>query len=513
MGKGGYLAKYKSGFRTRNYIALLFNTLICCTVYYILDNNTNLAPIIGLSVIFGLIIVSSLVFNVIVSSTLIKPTEFLANAIYHVSPNQNLVPAPSIKDVPFGRELLENLTRQIYDYSSVAGNFKLTDNQKRQNEPLVANDLADQLPVAIIGLNSDQKITFVNKTAKDLFHLTNPESFTLESQLKLKFANQTISQWLNENNDRNINVRKVWRKVDVSSQNNESRSYYDIAVVNRQKHSSGTDTILVFIDQDEAFQIEESTLNLVALSVHEIRTPLTILRGYIDVLKEELGDDITPSTNQIFDRIKASSEHLATFISNVLNVVKEDQNQLVLPLKESSWGEDLTDIVNDLQTRATIRDKKINLSIGQNIPPVAIDKASIHEVIANLLDNAIKYSPPSATNIWIDTKAEGDGSILTTIRDEGVGIPESVVPNLFSKFHRNHRNSRVITGTGLGLFISKAIISAHHGNIWVKSTEGNGTTVGFTLIPFNRLADILDKDSSSAGVSHGWIKNHSMQRR
>ena len=154
------------------------------------------------------------------------------------------------------------------------------------------------------------------------------------------------------------------------------------------------------------------------------------------------------------------------------------------------------------------------MNIGANLPAVALDKLSINEVVTNLVDNAIKYSQVTSKTIWVESSLDADGTVLTTVRDEGVGIPDSVIPNLFTKFYRNHRNSRTVTGTGLGLFLSKAIISAHHGNIWVKSKEGQGTTVGFSLVPYERLADITkDEDNGSQKVTHGWIKNHSMQRR
>jgi two-component system, OmpR family, sensor histidine kinase VicK len=101
------------------------------------------------------------------------------------------------------------------------------------------------------------------------------------------------------------------------------------------------------------------------------------------------------------------------------------------------------------------------------------------------------------------------------VQDFGVGIPSSVMPNLFSKFYRDHRNRAQIGGTGLGLYLSKAIISAHGGNIWVQSKEGEGSTFGFTLMPYERLAEELKNSDNNEIVrgAHGWIKNHSLYRR
>ncbi len=140
---------------------------------------------------------------------------------------------------------------------------------------------------------------------------------------------------------------------------------------------------------------------------------------------------------------------------------------------------------------------------------------TVGEVITNLVDNAIKYSPDNAQKIAIVSSVNSEGLIETTVQDYGAGIPSSVMPNLFSKFTRNHRNKDDITGTGLGLFLSKAIVNAHSGNIWAKSKENEGSTFGFTLLPYDQLAKELQSNNNEGIVqgSHGWIKNHSMQRR
>ena len=89
------------------------------------------------------------------------------------------------------------------------------------------------------------------------------------------------------------------------------------------------------------------------------------------------------------------------------------------------------------------------------------------------------------------------------------------MPNLFTKFYRDHRNRSQIGGTGLGLYLSKAIISAHGGNIWVRSEQGKGSTFGFTILPYAQLAAELKNSDNKEIVrgAHGWIKNHSMYRR
>ena len=506
---GGHLAKFKQSFKIRTIFGMIFNGLVIAGILFFILYKTDIESPIAISLMLGVVIIVSAIFSTILSKVLLKPTEYLAQAIFHVSPNEHFVSAPNVEELSFGKELVANLTRQIYDYASVGQSTGATNTATATN-----SDIIDQVPVGLFGLDSAGNITFANKTALDVFGLSDPVGLPLESQLQIRFVNQSILDWITEAKTKSINAQNTWRKSDITSGTTQKRSYYDISAIYRQGTANGTETLLAFFNHDDTFRVEEDALNLIALSVHEIRTPLTILRGYIDVLKEELAGKLDDQEKIYFNRLSASSQNLSTMMNNVLNVVKADQNQLSLPLSEETWNTNLTLMIDNLRERANTRDKDLVLNITADLPSVALDKVSINEVITNLVDNAIKYSPTSAKTIWIDASLDSDGLILTTIRDEGVGIPDSVLPNLFMKFHRNHRNAKAVTGTGLGLFLSKAIVSAHHGNIWIKSKEGQGTTVGFTLLPYARLAEVTkDEDNGSQKVTHGWIKNHNMQRR
>jgi signal transduction histidine kinase len=105
--------------------------------------------------------------------------------------------------------------------------------------------------------------------------------------------------------------------------------------------------------------------------------------------------------------------------------------------------------------------------------------------------------------------------VETSVQDYGVGIPSSVLPNLFTKFYRDHRNRAQFGGTGLGLYLSKAIVTAHGGSLSVRSKEGEGSTFSFTLQPYAQIAEAqkLNGDQGITRSAHGWIKNHSLYRR
>lgn len=129
-----------------------------------------------------------------------------------------------------------------------------------------------------------------------------------------------------------------------------------------------------------------------------------------------------------------------------------------------------------------------------------------------MIENAIKYTHTDE-EIIIDSHLK-DGVVETTVSDKGVGIPSNVVGHVFDKFYRSHSSKNSVGGTGLGLFLSKAIVEAHGGQIWVKSKEKEGSTFGFTVQPYVNLAEELKNSQNGEIVrgAHGWIKNHSLYR-
>ncbi len=213
-------------------------------------------------------------------------------------------------------------------------------------------------------------------------------------------------------------------------------------------------------------------------------------------------------------KMEASASQLTAFVNNILNVSRIEANQMSMDLHEEDWPTTLRNACEDAEMRAKAHGIVIEYNIPETLPKIAADRISIFEVVNNLIENAIKYSP-DGKRIIIASRIDEQGMIETTVQDFGLGIPNNVLPYLFDKFYRNHRTKTEVGGTGLGLFLCKSIISAHGGQIWAKSKEGEGSTFGFTLLPYTQLADEL-KNSNNTEVTrtaHGWIKNHSLYRR
>jgi two-component system phosphate regulon sensor histidine kinase PhoR len=190
-----------------------------------------------------------------------------------------------------------------------------------------------------------------------------------------------------------VTADSTWVRVRVGMPGQTATSiFFDLAAHYNKDNPMGYETLLVLFDHTAMYSQDDQAMSFVALSVHELRTPLTLLRGYIEVFDDELGPTLTPELQGFMQKMDASAQQLAAFVDNILNVAKIEDNQLTLQLHEDSWQEVLKTVVSDLRLRASVRGISIRAEVIKDLPPVGVDRYSIYEVLANLLDNAIKYS-------------------------------------------------------------------------------------------------------------------------
>lgn len=452
-----------------------------------------------------------------VADYVLEPLRNIWQAILHVSPDHNTAAAPDLDKIRFGRELVSTMALQIYQFASLE-TAQNKEEAKHRQSVIQSAAIVNHLPLPLFVFNKQQLVTNASDTALHFCNMPSAELLgkPLFEALNLSFASnqQTLEQWIADCQQNKVTDSYYWQHVHVQLKDRPETKQVDIAAYYNKDNPSGAEFIVTLFDRTIEYNTEDQQLDFVAIAVHELRTPLTILRGYIEVFEEEFSGKLTPELSDFMRKMQASAKTLTSFVNNILNVARIDQNQLSLQLEEQSWPEILQHAVDDMQLRASVYGKTIECAIDKNLPLVAADRMTIYEVVVNLLDNAIKYSGQQK-RIVVHAGMSQDGKIETTVQDFGVGIPNSVLPTLFEKFSRSHRTQSSVGGTGLGLYLSKAIVDAHGGNIWVKSKEGEGSTFGFTLQPYAELAEELKKGNNKDIVrqAHGWIKNHSLYRR
>lgn len=510
-----YLSRTKRQFTITILLSLLASNLLIIAGWITLKSQLQLSNI-DYALILGLLaILLSILFTLILTKHLISPLKAIWQLIVHITPNGGSVSAPNIDSLKIGHELVANLSMQIYQLSSIASNKLNKDQQLAQNAN--RNFIANKLPLPLFILDKEETVVFSNHPASDYIGISQADIIGKNFYMIMDMAfpsENTLDTWLKEVKAKSATASMSWERVKLNVLDNHPTLLFDLAAYYNKDNPDNYETILVLFDHTKQYSQDDQAVSFVALSVHELRTPLTVLRGYIEALEEELSKEMNPELQEYMQKMNATAQQLTVFVNNILNVARVDNDQLQLQLREENWNEIVQSAIDAISLRAKVRGIELKSNIDPDLPTVGVDRLSIYEVINNLIDNAIKYSGKS-TKIEISSYLSKDGMVETSIKDFGLGISPSIMPNLFTKFYRDHRNRAQIGGTGLGLYLSKAIISAHGGNIWVTSNLGKGSTFSFTIKPYALLAEELKNSNNSEIVhgAHGWIKNHSLYRR
>jgi signal transduction histidine kinase len=444
-----------------------------------------------------------------------EPLTALWQAILHLSPTEHGIAAPKVEDLKVGRELVANLTAQIYQLADVTTKARAANTAEAGD--LHHNFIANNLPLPFFVLNEAEIIQFANQAAANYIGIPADDLIgkNVYMALDMSFPSEdTYDTWLKQVKVSNATASSSWERVRLNVRDNHPTRLFDLAAYYNRDNTAHMESLLVLFDHTKQYSQDDQAVSFVALSVHELRTPLTLLRGYIEVFEEELEGKITPELDDFMQKMSAQTEQLTAFVNNILNVARVEEDQLQFKLQSEDWAEVLKSALDGINLRAKVRGIEIQSTIAPGLPAVGVDRLSIHEVINNLIDNAIKYSSESKI-IKVDAHLNKEGMVETSVQDFGLGISPSIMPNLFTKFYRDHRNRAQIGGTGLGLFLSKTIVSAHGGVMTVNSKEGQGSTFSFTVTPYSQLTDELKKSENKEIIrgAHGWIKNHSLYRR
>lgn len=474
-----------------------------------------LEPLTSAVLAISVVLVLTTLLSALITTSVLEPLKNIWKAILHIDPEHHGTPAPNLDSLKIGRELVTNLTLQIYQFASQQNSKDLVEHRREISQ---AANIVSHLPLPLFVFNKEQLVTNASNSALEYCKLESSQLFgrPLFDSLHLEFpSGNTLDVWIAECQENKVTDTAYWERVHVLSKDDNSlMRQCDIAAYYNRDNPSGTEFIVTLFDRTKRYAEDDNSLSFVAMAVHELRTPITMLRGYIEVFEDELSGKLDDELQSFMLKMESAAKQLSSFVGNILNVARIDQNQLSLHLTEEEWPKVLESSVTDAQLRAKIHDKTLEFNISHDLPTVAVDPVSMYEVLNNLIENAIKYSG-EGKKIIVASQIDKEGMVQTTVQDFGIGIPSSVLPNLFEKFSRNHRSRDQVSGTGLGLYLAKAIVTAHGGQIWVSSKEGEGSTFGFTLQPFSKLTD-EQKDATNKEITrsaNGWIKNHSLYRR
>jgi signal transduction histidine kinase len=331
-------------------------------------------------------------------------------------------------------------------------------------------------------------------------------SFT-EKQLKLK-TDELISKTIKINEaNRALAVANEKLESKTTELNNNNKSLFEsnreiaeiykelaetnkaFAKLNQESTTLNKELVLAYQKIEQQNQTYEAFINIAA---HELRTPAQSILGYAEIAKNDPAykEDKEGYLHVIF----RNAFRLDKLIKNILDVTKIEGNTLHLDKQRFNLNDILLSVLEDTKTQILANDSKLKLSLSldkssstssvaekhDDLISVEADRERITQVLYNLLDNAIKFSKEGTISVRIERKRNNEDAkdvIVIGIKDTGSGIHAEIMPKLFSKFA-----SKSVSGTGLGLYISKSIVEAHGGRIWAENNpDGKGASFSFSL--------------------------------
>lgn len=267
--------------------------------------------------------------------------------------------------------------------------------------------------------------------------------------------------------------------------------------------------VVVMRDVSAAYQEEKQRAEFISTASHEMRTPVAAIEGYLALAMNEKVSKIDPHARSYLEKAHESTQHLGKLFQDLLMSAKAEDGRLVSHPQAVEMGSYVEQLAESFKFSADKKGLLTDFIFGGNNEPgiggastrpqyyVYVDPDRIREVVTNLFDNAVKYTPSGKISLGLTGNSD---VVQIYIKDTGPGIPATDLPHLFQKFYRvDNSATRTIGGTGLGLFICRKIVELYHGRIWVESQVGQGSTFYINLprVSPERAAELMAEAAQS----------------
>jgi two-component system phosphate regulon sensor histidine kinase PhoR len=362
-------------------------------------------------------------------------------------------------DIPEAPHELSELS-SAFSHQRSTFNLKLsTANAERARLSAILDQLTDGVLIA----DAEGRVQFANPAAEKLFGA----ALIGRSMVETLRHHQLAEAWRR--------CRETGELQTESVEVPASRHFLQLIVVPDRDARGGT--LLLVQDLTRVRRLETVRRDFISNLSHELRTPLASLKALTETLQGGALSD--PEAGPRFlGRIQAEVDALTQMAQELLDLSKIESGQVALELTPVEPHR----LLNASAERMHLQAERARLSLGVeetgDVPRVRVDSGRLEQVLVNLIHNAVKFTPPGGN---IVLSARGDGSsVIFSVKDSGVGIPQDDLPRIFERFYKADR-ARSGGGTGLGLSIARHIVEAHGGRIWAESREGQGSTFFFSI--------------------------------
>ncbi len=346
----------------------------------------------------------------------------------------------------------------------------IVNKREEKTKRIIIDELEDQF----FALDKFNLIKYANPSALKRFG-RNLIDKNISSIIRKNELLESIEKAISENRTININV-----EIDLPSY-----QFYKIYIIPGPTHLfPEPDSVVLFLkDFTEITKAQKFKSDFVANVSHELRTPLMAIKGSLETIQGPASDD-EKAKKKFMKILNDQSSRMENLINDLLILARIELEEHIRPTKSVSINKIFDELISNFEVvlkkkKVTIKNKILDNST------VLGDEKKLNTVFSNLLDNAIKYSPENK-NIYITNKENGgkliEKSMMISIRDEGVGIPQKYIPRVTERFFRvDIEQSNKTGGTGLGLAIMKHIVTQHRGDFEILSKENNGTEIKIFL--------------------------------
>ena len=345
--------------------------------------------------------------------------------------------------------------------------------------------LIEIIPDAIVIVDKEGKIKHINSQTTSMFGYREHELIgeTVEILLPHRFRTKHIDH--RANYSKHPVRRPMGSGIDLYGRKKDGTEFSIDITISPIETPEGKLVISVLRDisdrkaqEEEAKRRSKQLEDLVSTMTHDLKTPLIAAQTSYKHLQEGYFGKLTEGQKQIVDLLTQSNEHTLRLVNNLLSVFKYESQSYKLLLERIEVSK-LLNRAHD-KVKPFLKDKGINLKVTKTSFQFVCDPFEIERVIVNLLTNAIKHTQ-SDEIIELQAVKDEDGNVIISVQDNGVGISACDLPNLFERFWQSKRSNSSSNSTGLGLYLSRQIVEAHGGKIWVESTRGKGATVSFKI--------------------------------
>ncbi len=325
----------------------------------------------------------------------------------------------------------------------------------------------------VIALDREERILSINQAAAAMF---NKDPWEMESRSIQETIRNADLQKFVKSAFRNGNALE--RDIAIYQADERVLNLHSTRLLDVKGEVMGI--LVVLNDVTRLRRLENMRRDFVANVSHEIKTPLTAIQGFVETLLQDSGD-LPENTVRFLNIIDRHVHRLVAILEDLLNLsrIESDGERKDVSFVEAPVEDVVQTAIQVVESKANSKNIRIDFDCGKGLK-ADMEPPLMEQAVVNLLDNAIKYSPPDST---IEVKAEDAGNnVRLSIRDHGVGIAKDHLPRLFERFYRvDKARSRNMGGTGLGLAIVKHIAQAHDGNVTVESTPGEGSVFALTF--------------------------------